>query len=672
MTARVHPAQRSVLVLGTALVLGACGSESTAPPAVDNTPVGPTSVSITAPSTTITVGATLQLTVAVAPSSAPQGVAWSTSDATRASVSGTGLVTALTPGAVRITATSTANASISASVDLTITGCVPLVQAAVANGATLPQNTCYQAEAPLTVNGGTLTIQPGVRIAFGPSASLTIASGGRMTAVGTAANPILLTSQEGSALWRGVRFNDSRSADNVLHYVTIERGGSAGWSGAVYSKAGLLLDGNSTVDIQHSIISGSGGQGITVTVDAEMTFENNVLRDNAVAAWVHPNTAGFISGNTQFVGNAANLVRVVFGNNDRVSTAQTWSALAVPYEVQDRMFIEAPLTVEAGTIIASRTDVSFIVRDGGSLTAVGTDASPITFTSVEDLKGYWKGLQITTAAVKNRFDHVIFENGGSANWTGLPDSRAMVYLDGNSKAVFTNTIFRGSGHYGLWVPADGDISGFSGNTFTQNARVMIVHPERAGDIAANTIIGENAENFVRVSFGNTDNVRTAQTWHDFNAPFYVTTRTFVQAPLTIAAGVDVMFAQNASFIVNQGGSLRADGTDQDRITFRGGEDLVGYWQGIEYGTASAANVLDHADFMNAGSTAWFGGSNSIATLDITANGVVRLEDVTFDRTGGYAVIVRNGGDLSCTNVDDGGYLYYVYSSGGGGSSAQCP
>jgi hypothetical protein len=70
----------------------------------------------------------------------------------------------------------------------------------------------------------------------------------------------------------------------------------------------------------------------------------------------------------------------------------------------------------------------------------------------------------------------------------------MVYLEGNSKAVFTHTMFSGSGHYGLWVPSGGDIAGFDQNTFVANA-----------------------EDMVRVTFGNTDAVMTPQSWHDFDA-----------------------------------------------------------------------------------------------------------------------------------------------------------
>jgi len=248
----------------------------------------------------------------------------------------------------------------------------------------------------------------------------------------------------------------------------------------------------------------------------------------------------------------------------------------------------------------------------------------------------------------------------------------MVYLEGNSKAVFTHTMFSGSGHYGLWVPSGGDIAGFDQNTFVANARAMIVHPTRAGAISANNTIAGNTEDLVRVTFGNTDAVTTAQAWHDFDAPFYVTDRTFVQAPLTIDAGVELQFAQDASLVVNQGGSLTANGTAGNEVLFHGGQDLIGYWKGIEIGTAAAANSLDHVRFSNAGSQAWFGGNNSTATLHITTDGTLTLSEAAFAKTGGYAAIVRNGGYLACTNVNHGGVMYYVYTNAGGSAQQLCP
>jgi hypothetical protein len=554
------------------------------------------------------------------------------------------------------------------------------------------------------VTGGLLTLEPGVRIEFGTAGSLSIGNGGSMKAMGTMAQPITLTSIDPVGRWRGLRFNSSRSANNVLHYVTIARGGSSAWTGATHTRAGLLLDGNSLVDIQHSTIVGSEAQGVNVYGNAEMTFEHNTLRENAVAAWMHPNTVHYMGSNTIIENNVDNVVRVGFGNTDDVSTAQTWPALddrktpverltqGPRLEVQDRVFVNAALTIAPGAALTFRTDVSLIVQTGGSLNATGTAAEPIAFLGAEFIAGYWKGVQIRSASASNRFDHVTFGFGGGQPWTGDADSRAMVYLDGNSRALITNSSFQRSAHYALWVPAGGDISGFDHNEFMTNARTMIIHPNRVGGMTADNFFADNTENKVRVSFGNTDAVTTAQTWPALlrpigvsgpaeTVPYYVTTRMYVQAPLTIetsghnsGAGMTlpgvVEFAQDASMIVNAGGSLRVNGVAGRPVIFRGGQDLPAYWQGIHIQTQSASNVLQNVMFSNAGSRPWFGGANSTSTL-LVDNATATLSNVQFRKTGGYAIILFDGGVVSCAMVDHGGFM--MYSHGGNGAVLQaCP
>ncbi|MEZ4457555.1 MAG: Ig-like domain-containing protein [Gemmatimonadales bacterium] len=652
--------RRSVAVLAAGLGLAAC--QSTTEPGPDN---GVTSVSVTAPNPTIALGTTMPRTATVSPSTASQGVVWASSNESRATVSSAGLVTAIFPGAVDITATSTADPAKHGSVSLTVTGCVPLAAADVVNGATLAAGTCYRVDAVLTVSGGTLTVPPGGRIEFGPNTGFSITNAGRLNAVGTATQPITFTSIDPAAHWRGVQFVSSAGAANALHYVLLENAGSNGWNGAGSSRAAVYVDGSSVVDIQFSTIKNSGGAGLTALEGAQPTFANNTLDGNPIALWVHPDVVHFLGAPIDFINNDEQFVRVGFGNTDAVTTAQTWPFLGVGYQLQDRTFVRAPLTIAAGVSVLMLTDGSVIVEQGGSLKAIGTDVLPIIFTGMDETRGYWQGIRIATASLENQFDHVRFEFAGSRPWTGNGESRAAVYLDGSSRASIEHSVFAGSGYYGLWVPAEGEIPGFSGNTFVENVRTMIVHPNRASQIAGDNVFDANDESIVRVTFGNTDAVTTPQTWHRLEVPYHVGDRTFVKAGLTIAEGAELEFAQHASLQVTDAGSLKAVGSMTDPVIFRGAQNLVGYWQGIDYNTASVNNVIDYAVFRNAGSSAWFGGANATATINVNTNGTLSLTNTSFFSTGGFAGIVRNGGALSCSSVVDGGFDFWVITNLGG-------
>ena len=135
---------RSLFALGVLAGLAACGDDVsvTEPP-----PVTPavTGISVSPQSATLIKGQTAQLSAVVTANdpSVATTVTWSTSAATVATVSATGLVTAVGPGSATITATSTANANFKAGAQITVTGsgvrsvAVSPNNAIVATGSTL-------------------------------------------------------------------------------------------------------------------------------------------------------------------------------------------------------------------------------------------------------------------------------------------------------------------------------------------------------------------------------------------------------------------------------------------------------------------------------------------------------------------------------------------------------
>ena len=70
-----------------------------------------TGVTVSPNSATVSAGSTKQLSASVSPSGAPQGVSWSAGNTAIATVSSSGLVSALSPGTVTITAASTTDSS---------------------------------------------------------------------------------------------------------------------------------------------------------------------------------------------------------------------------------------------------------------------------------------------------------------------------------------------------------------------------------------------------------------------------------------------------------------------------------------------------------------------------------------------------------------------------------
>jgi len=114
---------RSLFALGVLAGLAACGDDVSVTEPPKPTPAV-TGISVTPGSATLIKGQTAQLSAVVTANdpSVATTVTWASSNAAVATVSATGLVTAVAPGAATVTATSTANANFKAGAQITVTG----------------------------------------------------------------------------------------------------------------------------------------------------------------------------------------------------------------------------------------------------------------------------------------------------------------------------------------------------------------------------------------------------------------------------------------------------------------------------------------------------------------------------------------------------------------------
>ncbi len=87
----------------------------------------------------------------------------------------------------------------------------------------------------------------------------------------------------------------------------------------------------------------------------------------------------------------------------------------------------------------------------------------------------------------------------------------------------------------------------------------------------------------------------------------------VDAALTIAPGVVIVFGEGAGFDVNAGGSLTAIGTVSDSIFFRGAEGTPGFWYGLFFDSNATANQLAYVTVSD-------GGYGDYADVYISASG----------------------------------------------------
>lgn len=87
--------------------------------------------------------------------------------------------------------------------------------------------------------------------------------------------------------------------------------------------------------------------------------------------------------------------------------------------------------------------------------------------------------------------------------------------------------------------------------------------------------------------------------HGPGCDYAVEGRLDVVAELSIEAGTEVRFAPDARWRIQEGGSITARGSAQDRIVLRGLVEGHGTWAGLCF-DGSGESVLDHVDLLHAG------------------------------------------------------------------------
>src|SRR5690606_4195399 len=138
--------------------------------------------------------------------------------------------------------------------------------------------------------------------------------------------------------------------------------------------------------------------------------------------------------------------------SDIVGSDATWKNLGVPYVLLDRLYVEAALTIEAGTVLEGAQDRGIIVREGGSLTAAGAPGDEVVFRGQEAVEtGFWQGLRFQTNSPSNSLTHAIIEHAGSTTWTGAAVSDAAIYVDNGAQVNLDNVTLGPGGGHGVFI-----------------------------------------------------------------------------------------------------------------------------------------------------------------------------------------------------------------------------
>lgn len=382
--------------------------------------------------------------------------------------------------------------------------------------------------------GMTLTIEAGTTLQGARYVELLVA--GRLEALGTASQPITLTSSidSGPEQWSGLAFD---GGSGHLQYATVRYGG----------------DRNSIAD---SIFGNPYHRSNITTRNSDLRLENVTVRDLSTPD-VNNNNYGLLVSNSYLV--ISNTIFTVLGSassiNDNVpirlmgaDTVLEMSNVTFTNNTNERILLDTgammghdttlttqpglegyelpanfsipptvTLTVEPKVTVMSNTALHQNIIIQGHLNALGTPTNPITFTSVADSgPGQWAGLVFvggtghlrhTTVRYAGQRDHVTDSGLGPWARSGISvrdvltgelrlenvvirdiatsDQDMGIYLE-NSNLVVQNSLFTGIGNGSYYIFPDTPIYIAGGdsvvtminNTFTaNNANRIVLQPD---------------------------------------------------------------------------------------------------------------------------------------------------------------------------------------------------
>jgi hypothetical protein len=409
-----------------------------------------------------------------------------------------------------------------------------------------------------------------------------------------------------------------------------------------------IVSGNSAT-VESDFLATTGTISWSATDTSDQTILVQIIQDNVVESnetvnieLLNPSInsrLGDYSTATLTINDAGQVACVELIETDIIVD----TSLGLPcYEVNNNITVSdaATLTIQPGVQLKFAAGMGLTVNDDGVLSAIGSLSSPILFTGELKAPGYWDGIEIRSI-VSSTLDHTIVEYGGHSS----SYNEANIGLSFNGKASIENSIIRYSENYGIKLDDGETLTAFTNNTLTLNEKSpMYINANAVGMLQSDSQYSGNTDDFITIVSDVNDN----QTWHLLDVDYHMpTSRTTINARLTIEPGVTLFFPADTQLAVNASGTLKAIGTALQPITFTGLEQSAGYWTGIQFTFNNNANVMDHTIVEYGGGP----NGNTEANVGVFgANGRLALTNTILRHSGKYGFEFYYGIDLTMDNV----------------------
>jgi len=418
-----------------------------------------------------------------------------------------------------------------------------------------------------TGNNVTLTIKPGCIVQFSADVELYTGYGvsGSIVAIGTPDSMITFTALSDTVpgFWDNIGFWGNTISTARMSYCMVQFGGKTA------SDHGAIKVSGCNIKFDHTTVRKSGDYGVWVESDGYFSdFSNNTITGcTKYPVRIGANFVRTLGTGNVLTGNTKNGIEV---NGQGIESDGTWLNQGVPYVITDDAYVEnnATLTISAGCTISLDPGTEFYCGYGGpgSIIAIGTSASPITFTSLTDtVAGIWEALSFYGYTISTaRLSYCVVERAGGSNVDGA------VHVSG-CRIKMDHCTLRKNAKYGVYCVSRGYFDDFSDNTITTSGEYPVrINAEKARTLGTGNVLTGNTKDGVLVAG---ENVTTTGTWLYEGVPYVVDGDVSIgdatgNPVLTIAAGTTIMLTPHTEFYAGYGdpGGLIADGT-AGQITF---------------------------------------------------------------------------------------------------------
>ena len=317
------------------------------------------------------------------------------------------------------------------------------VSSQIDESTTWTKDKIYVIEDGTWVNAN-LTIEPGTVIMFKSGAWLDVGDSESVTftANGTADEPIKFTAyanQPAVGAWEGLWFSSYTLPNSSMTFCIVEYAGQGDYPAISMDKK-ITFNNNTVINAKKDGIYAHEGF---------VEFNNNTISNIGThAIETYCDALHTLGINNVITCNTGYGILVRGGNME--ATSSTWKSQTVPYIIEDGIWVDQTLTIEAGTVIKFQATgwMDFGSNNNATLIAIGTEENPIVFTSAAatPAPGAWEGLYFSDATSSNTvLEYCTVEYAGNGT------DNANIYLLNVSGVTIENCTIQHSSGYGVFV-----------------------------------------------------------------------------------------------------------------------------------------------------------------------------------------------------------------------------